>query len=301
MFYTQKGCHCPFNNETKVRWMSSGLIDMHVHTTASDGTKTPREMVFFARESGLKAVAITDHDTIEGVAEALAAGEEAEIEVVPGVEISVDYPGEMHILGYYIDYANRKLLEGLGLLRAYRDRRNPMMIEKLRQMGFDISMAEVAGAADGKVVGRPHFAAVMVEKGYVSDYQEAFEKYLGAGKPAYIKKERLTPREGIEMIMSAGGIPVLAHPKHVKIKDDNGLAELIRQLVGYGLKGIEVFYTTHTREETRKFLNLAERFGLFVTGGTDYHGANKPDIQIGRGQGDLAIPYALLAKIKNVK
>ena len=301
MFYTQKGCHCPFNNETKVRWMSSGLIDMHVHTTASDGTKTPREMVFFARESGLKAAAITDHDTIEGVAEALAAGEEAGIEVVPGVEISVDYPGEMHILGYYVDYTNRKLLEGLGLLRAYRDRRNPMMIEKLRQMGFDISMAEVAGAADGKVVGRPHFAAVMVEKGYVSDYQEAFEKYLGAGQPAYIKKERLTPREGIEMIMSAGGIPVLAHPKYVKIKDDNGLAELIRQLMGYGLKGIEVFYTTHAREETRKFLNLAERCGLFVTGGTDYHGANKPDIQIGRGRGGLAIPYGLLAKIKNAK
>ncbi len=281
--------------------MSAGLIDLHVHTTASDGTLTPAKTVFHAVRCGLAAVAITDHDTVDGVAEALAAGAEAGLEVVPGVEISVDYPGEMHILGYFLDPQNPELLAGLELLRKYREVRNPRLAAKLRQLGLDISLEEVAAVAAGEVIGRPHFAVVMQQKGYVSSYDEAFELYLGAGKPAYVKKERLMPREGIALITAAGGIPVLAHPKYLAAGGENSLEELVRELKGYGLKGIEVFYTTHTPGETGQYCRLAGRFGLVITGGTDFHGANKPEIAIGTGGGDLKVGYHLLEKLKELR
>ncbi len=278
-----------------------GLIDLHAHTTASDGTLAPAELVRYAAARGLRAVAVTDHDTVDGLTEALGAGEETGLEVVPGVEISVDYPrGEMHILGYFIDPKNGELLAGLELMRGYRDRRNPLMAEKLRQLGFDITMEEVTAAAGGGIVGRPHFASVMKEKGYVGDYSEAFEKYLGAGRPAYVKKERFTPREGIELILDAGGIPVLAHPKYL---DSGGgqLDGLVRVLMGYGLKGLEVYYSTHTLMETDRYRAIADRHGLLATGGTDFHGASKPDIEIGTGDGSLAVGYDVLEKLKKAR
>ncbi len=278
--------------------MGTGLIDLHVHTTASDGTMTPEEVVFHAARQGLRAIAVTDHDTVDGVEEALEAGSRAGIEVVPGVEIGVDYPGEMHILGYFVDPHNPRLQRGLSLLRRYREERNPRMVEKLRGLGFDISIGEVAEAAGGNVIGRPHIAAVMKQKGYVRDFDEAFELYLGAGKPAYVKKDKLTPREGIELVTAAGGIAVLAHPKYLEVSGDKSLQALIEELVGYGLEGIEVFYTTHTPEETDRYFNLAERNGLLVTGGTDFHGNNKEAIEIGKGAGGLAVSYEFLEKLK---
>jgi len=148
------------------------------------------------------------------------------------------------------------------------------------------------------VIGRPHIAAVMKQKGYVRDFDEAFELYLGAGKPAYVKKDKLTPREGIELVTAAGGIAVLAHPKYLEVSGDKSLQALIEELVGYGLEGIEVFYTTHTPEETDRYFNLAERNGLLVTGGTDFHGNNKEAIEIGKGAGGLAVSYELLEKLK---
>ncbi len=279
--------------------MGTGLIDLHVHTTASDGTMTPEEVVFHAARQGLKAVAITDHDTVDGVQEAMEAGSRAGIEVVPGVEISVDFPGEMHILGYFIDPFNSQLQQGLAMLRQYRKERNPKMVEKLRDLGFDISVEEVAEAAGGNVIGRPHIAAVMKQKGYVRDFDEAFELYLGAGKPAYVKKDKLTPREGIELVAAAGGIPVLAHPKYLEVNGRKGLQALVEELAGYGLRGIEAFYTFHTPEETEVYLDLAERNCLMVTGGTDFHGNNKENIEIGRGQGSLAVSYEILERLKN--
>lgn len=277
-----------------------GLIDLHVHTTASDGTMTPAETVFHAARCGLKAIAITDHDTVEGVPEALAAGEQAGIEVVPGVEISVDHPGEMHILGYYIDPHSAELQHVLSRLRRYRDKRNPLMADKLRRLGLALTMADVAREAQGEIIGRPHFAAVMIKKGYVKDFSQAFDYYLGVGQPAYVKKERLSPKQGINMITSSGGVPVLAHPKYLAAGGRDGLKKLVRELKGYGLQGIEVFYTAHSPEETRKFYNLAVANGLVVTGGTDFHGANKPKIEIGIGEGDLAVDYGILEKLKSV-
>lgn len=275
-----------------------GKIDLHAHTTASDGTLTPAELVALAKKNGLQAVAITDHDTVDGVQEALAAGERIGMEVIPGVEIGVDFKREMHILGYFIDPQNSDLARSLALLREFRDQRNPRMVEKLREMGFEITMDEVIGEADGKVIGRPHFASVMIKKGYVSDFNEAFDKYLGAGKAAYVKKDKMTPREGIKLITGAGGIPVLAHPKYLEMQGDVNLEELLRELITYGLKGIEVYYTTHTPEETERYRYLAGRLGLRLTGGSDFHGNNKRDIKLGSGGGNLAIRYELLEKLK---
>jgi len=275
-----------------------GNIDLHAHTTASDGTLTPAELVSLAKKTGLQAVAITDHDTIDGVQEALAAGERIGLEVVPGVEIGVNFKREMHILGYFIDPQNPDLACSLALLREFRDQRNPRMVEKLREMGFDITMDEVIGEAGGKVIGRPHFASVMIKKGCVADFNEAFDKYLGAGKPAYVKKDKMTPQDGIELITGAGGIPVLAHPKYLELQGDVNLEELLRELITYGLKGIEVYYTTHTPEEVGRYSQLAGKLGLRLTGGSDFHGNNKRDIKLGRGSGNLAVGYELLEKLK---
>lgn len=281
--------------------MEQGYIDLHTHTTASDGTLTPAALVGRARERGLRAVAITDHDTVEGLPEALAEGEKTGFEVVPGVEISVDYNnGEMHILGYYINHTSEPLLASLAQLQEYRRERNPRMILKLREQGMDISIEEVEQAAGGSVVGRPHFAAVMVKKGYVADTREAFDKYLGAGQAAYVKKEKLTPEEGIRLIQAAGGVPVLAHPKYLKDHNADRLSALLEKLKSVGLKGIEAYYTTHTSAETDLYLELARRHELLVTGGSDFHGANKPEIELGIGEGNLQIPYELVTELKDV-
>lgn len=277
------------------------LIDLHVHTTASDGTMTPRDLVLYAASKGLKAVAVTDHDTVGGVAEALEAGKEAGLKVVPGVEISVDYPGEMHILGYFIDYKDPRLTEGLDRLRQFRENRNPLIVEKLRELGFDITMQEVINAAGGNIVGRPHFAAVMVRKGHVKDTKEAFENYLAAGKPAYVKKDRLTPREGIELITGAGGVPVLAHPKYLRFEEGRDLVNLIGELKELGLRGLEVYYSEHSTDETERFHRLAVVNDLIITGGTDFHGTNKADIEIGIGRGNLAVSYDLLDQFKKLQ
>lgn len=277
------------------------LIDLHVHSTASDGTMSPRELVFHAAAKGLKAIALTDHDTVDGVAEAEAAGREASVEVIPGVEIGVDYFGEMHILGYFINYNDPVLVSGLKRVRSYRDERNPQMAEKLRKLGFDINMQEVADASEGKVVGRPHFASVLVKKGYVKDNAEAFNLYLGAGKPAYVKKDKLTPQQGIELIKAAGGLPVLAHPKYLRTGGKQDLDGLVRELGSYGLQGIEVYYSEHTPEETDSFFKLAQENKLIITGGTDFHGANKPEVEIGTGRGSLAVSYDLLKQFKKLQ
>lgn len=281
--------------------LSKELVDLHVHTTASDGTLTPRELVEHAFQNRLKAVAITDHDTIDGIEEALQTGREKGVEIVPGVEIGVDYPGEMHILGYYIDHHNTQLAEGLKLLLQFRSTRNPQIIEKLRQLGLDITMEEVIQEAGGDVVGRPHIASVLVKKGFIREISEAFDKYLAAGKPAYVPKDRLTPKEGIELITGAGGIAVLAHPKYLTMQKDKCLKDLLLELKGYGLQGIEAYYTTYSQAETAMYLQLGEECGLTVTGGSDFHGANKPEIQLGHGEGNLTIPYQILEGIKRLR
>ncbi len=278
------------------------FIDLHVHTTASDGTLKPSEAVACAQHKGLKAIAITDHDTVQGVAEALEAGVELGMEVIPGVEISVDHSGgELHILGYFVDIHRAVLRENLRKLQEYRDRRNPLMVDKLCRLGLQVTLEEVEAIAGGDIVGRPHFAALLVEKGYVSGKQEAFDRYLAQGRPAYLKKEKLTPQEGVELVAAAGGIPVLAHPKYLKeSQNPETLRSLLKELKSIGLKGIEVYYSNHSPEEENLFRDLAKQEGLLITGGTDFHGANKPEIEMGTGLGNLRIPYVLVERLKEL-
>lgn len=257
---------------------------------------SPADLVNYAKSLGLAAIAITDHDTIDGIPAALAAS--TGIEVIPGVEISADYHGELHILGYYVDPESPQLAGSLAQLRRYREERNPRIVNRLRELGFDLTLAEVEKEAGGKVIGRPHFAKVLVGKGYAGSISEAFENFLAVGKPAYFKKEKLSPQEAIMVIRRAGGAPVLAHPKYLQL-DPERLEELVLELKLAGLMGIETFYSTHTFEETRLYCQIATKFGLCVTGGTDFHGDNKPEISLGTGLGNLCVRDDLLPALRN--
>jgi predicted metal-dependent phosphoesterase TrpH len=246
--------------------------DLHTHTTASDGTQRPAANVQMAFDAGLGAIAITDHDTVSGVEEALLAGRELGIEVVPGVEISTVANGQdIHVLGYYMDIYNEQFLQRLASLRETRDTRNNMIIERLQELGLDITMAEVLREVEniktkGDTVGRPHIAAVLLNKGYVSSISEAFERYLGKGAAAYANPPRIEPATAIGWIQEAGGKAVLAHPG---IYHDDALVEAI---VHQGLDGIEVYHSDHTPEDEAKYLSLAQRSGLLITAGSDFHG-----------------------------
>lgn len=276
-----------------------GQIDLHTHTTASDGSMSPGELVRHAKENGLSAIAITDHDTVKGIEEALDEARKTGIEVIPGLEIGVDFKPEMHILGYFLSGGYLRIQDTLERLQRNRDERNPKVVHKLNEMGFHISMEEVEAEARGGVVGRPHIAKVLIKKGYVGSVEEAFDKYLGSGKPAYFKKDKLAPEEGIREIAKAGGVPVLAHPIFLGLslgQLDDLLADV---LVPAGLKGIEAYYVDHTREDTGNFLRLAVKHHLLATGGSDFHGSFKPDIRLGTGRGNLCVPYELLERLKN--
>jgi predicted metal-dependent phosphoesterase TrpH len=275
-------------------------IDLHTHTTASDGSMTPADLVRYAYNKGLAAVAVTDHDTVDGIGQAIEEGDRLGIEVIAGVEISVDFSSEVHLLGYFLNGHCEPILRTLKDLRERRETRNPRIVNKLNELGFDITMEEVSSKAEGGNVGRPHIARVMIEKGYVNNMDEAFEKYLGSGRPAYFKKDKLLPKEGIAEIIRSGGIPVLAHPFFIGLPYGQ-LDQLVKELTGYGLKGIEAYYSLHTEEQTSSLLQIAQKYGLLVTGGSDFHGSFKPDIEIGTGTGTLKVPYSLLAELKQLR
>ncbi|WP_114300090.1 PHP domain-containing protein [Anaerobacterium chartisolvens] len=272
-------------------------IDLHTHSTASDGSMSPGELVRHAAKCGLHAVAITDHDTVEGVDEAADEGRKLGIEVIAGVEISANYKPEMHILGYFFNGAHDNIKPALSRLRENRDVRNPKIIKRLNELGFNISLEEVEAEVMGSVVGRPHIAKAMLKKGYVKSIEEAFDKYLSTGRPAYFKKDKLTPEEGIKEILRAGGIPVVAHPIYL-YHTWSELDKLFGNLVKSGLKGIEAYYVDNSADDTGNLLRLAIKHGLLVTGGSDFHGSFKNGIEIGVGRGNLKIEYVLLEKLK---
>lgn len=273
------------------------IIDLHMHSRASDGGMSPRELVRYAKYKGLSAIAITDHDTVDGIEDALDEAEQIDFEVVPGIEISADFDPEMHILGYFFGQSYLNIKSILDELKKNREERNPKIINKLNEMGFKISMEEVMREAGESIIGRPHIAKVMMKKGYVDSVREAFDKYLASGKPAYFKKDKLTPEEGIREIAKAGGIPALAHPIFLDM-NLNRLDELLSKLVPEGLKGIEAYYVDNSHEDTGNLLRLAIKHNLLATGGSDFHGSFKPDIEIGTGYGNLYVPYELLEKMK---
>jgi predicted metal-dependent phosphoesterase TrpH len=276
-----------------------GYIDLHLHTTASDGVMRPSEIVRYAKLKGLQAIAITDHDTIEGLEEGLAEGERIDFEVIPGIEISAEHsPGSMHLLGFFIDIHHPFLNERLGYLQRARAERNPKIVEKLNQLGIKVTYEEVLKASGGGQVGRPHFAQVLLEKKYVRSYQEAFERFLRKGAPAYVDKFRFTAKEAIHFINESKGVAVLAHPNTLHMNGYSELESLVIRLIEEGLKGIEVYYPEHSALEVDQYKALAERHGLLMTGGTDYHGIEKNELDIGVGRGNMKLPYSIVEELK---
>jgi predicted metal-dependent phosphoesterase TrpH len=273
-------------------------IDLHLHTTHSDGSLPPADVLALAGKTGVTALAITDHDIVDGIPEAMDVGERLGIEVIPGVEISSRYgDSELHILGYFIDWKDVELNRRLANLRNSRHDRNPRIIEKLNELGLAVTYDEVRALAGTESVGRPHIARVLMSKGYVASAKEAFDRYLSAGAAAYVPRDLPAPAEAIAWIRAARGVAVLAHPTWVK-ESAEGLFRLCDKLKGEGLGGIEVHYSTHTAQQTAEYLNIAKRLDLLVTGGSDFHGVTKPDIEVGVGRGGLTVPEKLLGPLK---
>jgi predicted metal-dependent phosphoesterase TrpH len=275
------------------------LIDLHTHSTASDGSYSPAEVVRLAKEGGLAAMALTDHDTVDGLPEAVAAGEELGVEVIPGVEISAQFPGgTMHILGLFVEYHNGRLDQRLAVLKQARIDRNPRIIAKLNGLGIPITMAQVNQISGGGQVGRPHIARALMQAGYVQDLQEAFDTYLGWHRPAYVSKFRFPPKEALAMIREAQGIPVLAHPFTLGLGSASALKNLVIELKGLGLAGLEVYYPEHTPEQEALYLKMAQELDLQISGGSDFHGLNKPEITLGSMPSQDKLTYNLLEALK---
>jgi len=273
------------------------MIDLHLHSTFSDGSLSPEQLAREAKKAGLTAAALTDHDSVSGVALFLEACRQEQVRGISGVEISVDYPhGTIHILGYFIDHESKPLLVHVSKLKAERTARNKKILKKINNLGMPLTFAEVAAFAGEGNVGRLHFAQALVARGYVHTNQEAFDRYLARGKAGYAERQRLTPRGGVEMIINAGGLAVLAHPFTIELQPD-ALAKLVGELVNAGLQGIEVYYPQHNPNLVKKYLVLAQRFNLVATGGTDFHGQAMPDIKIGRGFGALNVPDSVLQNL----
>jgi predicted metal-dependent phosphoesterase TrpH len=278
-------------------------IDLHLHSTASDGTLTPSEILTLALELNLGAIAITDHDTIDGSKEAQRVGIPTSVKFLSGVEISasppqsVDCSGSFHILGYGINLDDPELNATLRVLQSARKNRNPRIIKRLNELGFDFSLDDVVKEVGEGQLGRPHIARYMVKRRFVHSIDEAFDQYLAQGRPAYENKYRIGCQQAIRVISGAGGIPVLAHPYLLNIENKSELKGLIKVLKEMGLLGIEVFYPEHPRKETVFYAEIAKQHSLFITGGTDFHGAVNPEIQMGIGKGNFYVPYALYEQI----
>lgn len=267
------------------------MIDLHTHSTASDGTFSPEELVYLAKKEKLQALALTDHDTIDGLKSAYNTAKDLDLPFLCGIEISIKFegPGHLHLLGYFLEPEIPKINDSLLKLKKAREERNKKMIEKLNNLGIKITLEELKEIAQGEI-GRPHMAILLVKKGIVKSFEEAFQKYLKKGAPAYAPKALLLPEEAIKLILEAKGIPVLAHPVTLKLN----LLELkkyIKILKNFGLMGIEVFYPEHTTDFTKFLIECAKELGLLLTGGSDFHGENKPDIKLGKGLNNLNVPF----------
>jgi hypothetical protein len=282
-------------------------IDLHIHSTASDGSFTPAEIIDHAQKLNLAAIAITDHDSIDGSREALRIGIPPSFNFLTGVEISAAHPpffpgsGSFHILGYDIHLDNRDLNQALSKLQDARRNRNPSILKRLNKLGFQISLDEVNQEVGEGQLGRPHIAYAMVKKGFVTSIDEAFDKYLGTRGPAYVDKYRIECEQAIQIIRAAGGVPVLAHPALLDIENDQKLDALLQNLVKIGLAGIEVYYPEHSPQQIGQYTELARKYGLLMTGGTDFHGTITPQIKMGSGNGSLFIPYLLYKKLRGAR
>jgi 3',5'-nucleoside bisphosphate phosphatase len=270
-------------------------IDLHIHSTASDGKLTPSDIIREAAERGLTTIALADHDSIDGIAPAIRAAQAfPELKVIPGVEISTDIPsGELHMLGYFIDYVDPQFRATLDRFKNSRLQRGQKMVAKLKKLGINVDWQRVQEIAGDSSIGRPHIAQAMLEGGYITSIKQAFTEYLGRNRPAYVEREKMTPEETVELITGAKGLPVLAHPLTL-----NDPETMTRELKAVGLAGIEAYYNGYTKEEVGRLLRLAERYELIVTGGSDYHGLDSTETAIGGADVPMEAVERLIALAK---
>lgn len=252
----------------------SALIDLHTHTTVSDGTLSPAELVRLLAQTTLRIVAITDHDSLDGIAEAKRElANHPNLTLIPGIELSSDDgDSEVHVLGYHLDETDPELHDVLAALHRNREGRGEIMVERLRDMGFDITWERVVEISGGGVIARPHIARALLEKGYISEQREAFDKYIGRGMPAYVEREKMTPEEAVALIRRFGGVPVLAHPTYTVDPP-----ALVAKLAALGLAGMEVYYKNYSPATVAELKALADRHNLLALGGSDFHNSGEPD------------------------
>jgi len=274
------------------------MIDLHTHSVFSDGTNTPAELIQMAEDRHLKALALTDHDSVGGIVPLMEAAANSPVEAVPGIELSAACKrGTMHILGYFIDHTCPVLLEKINKVREGRALRNQEILKRLNKRGYVLMWSDVEKEAGEDVVGRPHFAEALVKRGHVKSRKAAFDLLLAKGRPAYVERYRYTAKECIELIREAGGVSVLAHPATINLPPDQ-LKGLVYGLAECGLGGIEVYYAEYNPENMALFGEWADQLGLIATGGTDFHGGNTPDLKLGTGFGQLRVPDEALDQLK---
>ena len=277
-------------------------IDLHVHSSASDGSLTPQEVVELAKNAGLSVFALTDHDTVDGIEAAVSHAKTLEdIEVIPGIELSCYYNNrEIHIVGLYVDYKNQTFLDGLLKLKQAREDRNEKMVQKFVDAGIPLTIEELKHGNPNSVITRAHFARVLVEKGVCKTKLEAFDKYLGIHCPFYLAKPQVTPEHVLSLIKEAGGTAILAHPYSYKFNRSE-VETLLDTLIPLGLAGMECYYSTYDDGQTQELRSIALKKNLLVSGGSDFHGVVKPDISIGTGRGNLRIPKKILTAIQEYR
>ncbi|MFP3881475.1 MAG: PHP domain-containing protein [Actinomycetota bacterium] len=274
-------------------------VDLHTHSAASDGSDPPERLVELAAETGLTAIALTDHDTQEGIEAAVAAAATHPLELIPGVELSLNYDnGTMHLIVLWLDPGHGPLQDRLHGLQSGRTRRNEEIVRRLEEAGLPITIEEVLEEAGGGSVGRPHIAAVMVRHGYVPDIRTAFDLWLGRERPAYVGRNRLDPGEAIGLARESGAVPVLSHPHTLGVTTAPAMTDLLTDLKRAGLIGLEAIYGSYRRHEREGYADLARRFELIPSGGSDYHGSYKPGLSLGSGYGDLAVPDSVLDELR---
>lgn len=275
------------------------IVDLHSHSTASDGSETPTRLVELALEAGLRCLALTDHDSLGGLDEAIAAAAGTGLELIPGLELSLQYDrGGMHLIVLWLGPGTGPLQDRLAELRASRNERNARIADILTSIGLPITLEEIEEEAHGGSVGRPHIAAVMMARGYVPDIRTAFDLWLGAGRPAYVGRKRLDPADAITLARESGGVPVLAHPHTLGITTASEMADLLSDLKRAGLVGLEALYPAYHRHEREGYADLARRFGLLPSGGSDFHGTYKPGLLLGSGYGDLVVPAQICEELR---
>lgn len=278
--------------------MDHRIIDLHVHSTESDGTLTPKDLVAEAKKAGLAAFALTDHDTCQGVCKAMPCATSAGIELIPGIELSTDYHGkEVHIVGLYIDIENEQLLKKTAEYRKCRSERNALMVEALQKEGLSITMEELVAENPDCVITRANIARFLYEHGQIKSVREAFDRYIGDHCKCYVGRLKVASTDAVRLIKEAGGTAILAHPLLYGLSNTN-LQKMIDELKPAGLDGLEAIYSTYTTGEEQQMKRLARENGLLISGGSDFHGSNKLDIALGRGRGHLYIPYSVLETIK---